>query len=76
MGLADASGHGWWLLAGARTGLAGRMKRAYEQRDPALIEMFGNPNLDSLADDPRFQAFLRKMKLPEWPSQTIAAAGT
>jgi tetratricopeptide (TPR) repeat protein len=49
------------------------LERAYEQRDPALIEMFGNPNFDVLADDPRFKAFLRKMKLPEWPSQTIAA---
>jgi adenylate cyclase len=49
------------------------LERAYEQRDPALIEMLGNPNFDSLADDPRFKAFLRKMKLPEWPSQTIAA---
>ena len=51
------------------------LERAYEQRDPALIEMFGNPNLDSLADDPRFKAFLRKMNLPEWPTQAIAATG-
>jgi hypothetical protein len=32
------------------------LERAYKQRDPALIEMFGNPNFDSLADDPRFKA--------------------
>jgi TolB-like protein/Tfp pilus assembly protein PilF len=43
------------------------LERAYDQRDLALIEMFGDPVFDSLADDPRFKAFLRKMKLPEWP---------
>ena len=43
------------------------LERAYKQRDAALIEVFGDPLLDGLADDPRFKAFLRKMKLPEWP---------
>ena len=43
------------------------LERAYEQKDPAMIEVYGNPFLDNLADDPRFAAFLRKMKLPEWP---------
>ena len=52
------------------------LERAYEQRDPALIEMFGNPNFDSLADDPRFKAFLRNMKLPEWPGRPTTVTGT
>ena len=50
------------------------LERAYDQRDAALIEMFGDPVLDGLADDPRFIAYLRKMKLPEWPTQTSAAS--
>ena len=44
-----------------------------EQKDPFLITMIGEPLFDGLADDPRFKAFLRKMKLPEWPNQTTAA---
>ena len=52
------------------------LERAYKQRDAALIEILGNPLLDSLADDPRFKAFLQKMKLPEWPSPTSAATST
>jgi tetratricopeptide (TPR) repeat protein len=41
------------------------LERAYEQRDPALIEVLRDPLFGSLASDPRYQAFLRKMKLPE-----------
>jgi tetratricopeptide (TPR) repeat protein len=52
------------------------LQRAYEQGDPALFEMFGDPLFDSIADDPRFKAFLRKMKLPEWPQSSVAATGT
>jgi tetratricopeptide (TPR) repeat protein len=52
------------------------LERAYKQKDPALIEVYGNPFLDNLADDPRFDAFLQKMKLPEWPKQSTVAAGT
>ena len=43
------------------------LERAYKQKDPALLDVYGNPFLDNLADDPRFEAFLQKMKLPEWP---------
>jgi tetratricopeptide (TPR) repeat protein len=43
------------------------LERAYENKDTALIEMTGDPLFDGIADDPRFKAFLRKMKLPEWP---------
>jgi tetratricopeptide (TPR) repeat protein len=43
------------------------LERAYKQKDVALVEITGEPLFSSLADDPRFIAFLRKMKLPEWP---------
>ena len=49
------------------------LERAYEQRDIGLLEIVGEPLFESLVDDSRFKAFLRKMKLPEWPSQTIPA---
>jgi TolB-like protein/tetratricopeptide (TPR) repeat protein len=51
------------------------LEKAYDQRDPGLIEMFGNPLLDNVADDARFSAFLQKMKLPEWPKKSTLAAG-
>ena len=41
------------------------LERAYEQKDPSLIEIVGEPLFKSMADDPRYKAFLRKMKLPE-----------
>jgi tetratricopeptide (TPR) repeat protein len=52
------------------------LERAYDKRDVGLVEMYGEPLLDDIADDPRFKAFLRKMKLPEWPNQSTAVAGT
>ena len=51
------------------------LERAYKQKDVALGEIVGEPLFKSMADDPRFKAFLRKMKLPEWPTQAIAATG-
>jgi TolB-like protein/Tfp pilus assembly protein PilF len=41
------------------------LERAYKQKDASLVEIVGEPLFKSLADDPRFKAFLRKMKLPE-----------
>ena len=41
------------------------LERAYRQKDATLDEIVGEPLFGSLADDPRFKAFLRKMKLPE-----------
>ena len=51
------------------------LERAYKQKDAGLIEIVGEPLFKSMADDPRYKAFLRKMKLPEWPTQAIAATG-
>jgi TolB-like protein/Flp pilus assembly protein TadD len=40
------------------------LERAYRQKDPALIEIVGEPLLNNIADDPRYTAFLLKMNLP------------
>jgi tetratricopeptide (TPR) repeat protein len=40
------------------------LDRAYTQRDGALIGIKGNPFLKSLDHDPRYIAFLKKMRLP------------
>ena len=52
------------------------LDRAYEQQDLWLFEILGEHLFKDMADDPRFKAFLRKMKLPEWPRPPNAAAGT
>lgn len=41
------------------------LDRAYAQKDSALYRVKGDPLLKNLEPDPRFKAFLRKMKLPE-----------
>jgi serine/threonine protein kinase/tetratricopeptide (TPR) repeat protein len=40
------------------------LERAYKQRDGGLAQMKGDPLLHSLERDPRYTAFLKKMKLP------------
>ena len=40
------------------------LDRAYDARDPALLEILGDPYLKSLRSDPRYKAFLKKMNLP------------
>ncbi|MCI0423037.1 MAG: tetratricopeptide repeat protein, partial [Acidobacteria bacterium] len=40
------------------------LERAYKQRDGGLSEMKGDPLLRRLHSDPRWPAFLQKMKLP------------
>lgn len=41
------------------------LERAYELNDVGLAAIVGEPLFNGMADDPRFKAFLRKMKLPE-----------
>ena len=41
------------------------LERAYAQKDPAMYYVKADPQLDSLAGDPRFKAFLRKLNLPK-----------
>jgi hypothetical protein len=40
------------------------LERAFVQRDGGLSEMKGNPLLKNLERDPRYAAFLKKMRLP------------
>ena len=40
------------------------LERAYAQRDVGLTSMKGDPLLKSLERDPRYVAFLKKMRLP------------
>jgi tetratricopeptide (TPR) repeat protein len=41
------------------------LERAYAQRDGGLVDIKGDRFLRGLASDPRYKAFLRKLKLPE-----------
>jgi serine/threonine-protein kinase len=41
------------------------LERAYQQRDGGLSDIKTDPPLASLRGDPRYEAFLRKMNLPE-----------
>jgi tetratricopeptide (TPR) repeat protein len=40
------------------------LERAYKQRDTGLSQMKGDPLLRNVEHDPRYTAFLKKMKLP------------
>ena len=40
------------------------LERAYKQKDPDLVGIVGEHLFNNIAEDPRFKAFLRKMKLP------------
>jgi hypothetical protein len=40
------------------------LERAYAQRDPGLSQIKGDPHLKQLTSDPRYAAFLEKMRLP------------
>ena len=41
------------------------LERAYDQRDGGILEFKGDRMFRTLSDDPRYKAFLKKMKLPE-----------
>jgi len=41
------------------------LERAYAQRDGGLLQIKGNPLLKSVEHDPRYAAFLKKMRLPQ-----------
>ncbi len=41
------------------------LERAYDQRDPGVTDMKSDPLLRSLHADPRWEAFLRKMRLAD-----------
>jgi tetratricopeptide (TPR) repeat protein len=41
------------------------LERAFDQRDPGVLDIKGDRMFRTLIDDPRYKAFLRKLKLPE-----------
>ena len=41
------------------------LERAYDQRDPGVTQIKADRLFGPLSDDPRYKAFLKKMKLPE-----------
>jgi hypothetical protein len=53
------------------------LERAYAQRDGGLTEMKGNPLLKNLERDPRYAAFLKKMRLPTCvPGRNVTLRGS
>jgi TolB-like protein/tetratricopeptide (TPR) repeat protein len=65
-----ASDHAFWIaqahaFRGEIDDAFRWLDRAYEQKDAQLYRMKGDPMLKRLAADPRYHAFLRKMKLPD-----------
>jgi TolB-like protein/predicted Zn-dependent protease len=60
VGIADV-----YALRGQSDNAMHWLERAYVQRDPELYDIKTETELKSLAEDPRFKAFLRKMNLPE-----------
>lgn len=41
------------------------LERAYEQRDPSLFEVIGDPLFGEMLDEPRYKAYRRKLNLPD-----------
>jgi len=40
------------------------LERAYEQREPLMVRLLHDPDLDALYAEPRFKALVKKMRLP------------
>ena len=57
--LADAA-----ASAGHKAGALTYLERAYEERQPLMVRLLHNPELDSLREEPRFKAIVKKMGLP------------
>ena len=42
-----------------------RLERAYEEHDQGMVDINAYPGLDVLRSEPRFQALVRRMNLPQ-----------
>ena len=59
---------GNYALAGDRARALDWLEKAYAERDPNMLFIGFNPIFDSLRAEPRFQALLKAMGLPQWRS--------
>jgi len=57
--LADAA-----ASAGHKAEAVTYLEKAYEERQPLMVRLLHNPELDSLREEPRFKAIVKKMGLP------------
>jgi len=57
--LADAA-----ASAGHKAEALTYLDRAYEERQPLMVRLLHNPEIDSLREEPRFKAIVKKMGLP------------
>jgi len=66
----DEAGVAWdiganYALAGDRVHALDWLEKAYAERDPGMPFISCNPIFDPLRAEPRFQALLRRMNLPQ-----------
>ena len=54
----------WYAAAGDQARAIDYLERALEERDSAMVHLRATPRFDSLRDQPRFKALLRRMNLP------------
>jgi len=40
------------------------LEKAYDDHQPLMVRLLHNPQLDSLREEPRFKAIVKKMGLP------------
>jgi serine/threonine-protein kinase len=59
----DAAGS--YTMAGDRARALDWLERAYAERDPGMAHIGRSPIYDPLRAEPRFQALLRQMNLPQ-----------
>ena len=54
-----------YALAGENTRALDWLEQGFEERDPGMPYLSVVPVYDAVRDDPRFEALLRRMNLPE-----------
>jgi adenylate cyclase len=54
----------FYALAGDTANAVEWLERAYEERNPALIYVFTDPNFAALRENPRFRRIFQQMKFP------------